>query len=544
VKKAFGLFTNTRLWYFDVAEPLPPQRFYRAWQTSGPSAIPTERKESSTKSNLILQTRRRHSPTSLPALRTISTPASTSMPTRLRRRLGRAPSVWLALLALALTLPIREAGAQPVTLPATAVTSRSATLNCTIYQGWGWLVCFDWGTSTSYGDYTPLINVGTGTNVMPFSAPVVGLTPNTTYHFRGHAQHGAEFWAYGSDQSFTTLPDTVPFGFTINGGAITITGYGGAGGAVSIPSTINGLPVTSIGTRAFYQCTVLTSVTIPNSVTNIGDYAFSLFTGLASITIPNSVTSVGSWAFDACTSVTSATIPNSVTELGIYAFESCTNLNNVTIGYGITRIRNGAFQDCRSLFSVTIPNSVTSIGNYVFYLCTNLSSVMIPDNVVSLGDSAFALCSSLTNLTLPNSLTRLGDRAFWDCTRLTALHFGGNAPGLGGSSVFTGDTSATAYYLPGTTGWGATFGGLPTASWFLPNPLILTSGSGFGVQSNAFGFIISWATDTSVVVEACTNPANPNWAPLKTNALTGGWCYFSDPQWANYPGRFYRLRWH
>ena len=77
----------------------------------------------------------------------------------------------------------------------------------------------------------------------------------------------------------------------------------------------------------------------------------------------------------------------------------------------------------------------------------------------------------------------------------------------------------------------------------LPNPLILTSGPGFGVQSNAFGFIISWATNLPVVVEACTNPANHSWSPLKTNALTGGWCYFSDPQWANYPGRFYRLRW-
>jgi hypothetical protein len=108
--------------------------------------------------------------------------------------------------------------------------------------------------------------------------------------------------------------------------------------------------------------------------------------------------------------------------------------------------------------------------------------------------------------------------------------------------VFYGDTNATVYYLPGTTGWGTTFGGLPTALSFLPNPLILTSGPGFGVQSDAFGFIISWATNLPVVVEACTNPANHSWSSLKTNALTGGWSYFSDPQWTNYPGRFYRLR--
>ena len=70
----------------------------------------------------------------------------------------------------------------------------------------------------------------------------------------------------------------------------------------------------------------------------------------------------------------------------------------------------------------------------------------------------------------------------------------------------------------------------------------MTSGPGFGVQSNAFGFIISWATNLPVVVEACTNPANHSWSPVQTNALTGGWSYFSDPHWANYPARFYRVR--
>jgi len=108
--------------------------------------------------------------------------------------------------------------------------------------------------------------------------------------------------------------------------------------------------------------------------------------------------------------------------------------------------------------------------------------------------------------------------------------------------VFSGDANATVYYLPGTTGWDATFGELPTALWFLPNPLILNFGPGFGVQSNRFGFIICWATNHPVVVEACTNPGNPVWSPVATNTLTGGASHFSDPQWTNYPARFYRLR--
>jgi hypothetical protein len=102
----------------------------------------------------------------------------------------------------------------------------------------------------------------------------------------------------------------------------------------------------------------------------------------------------------------------------------------------------------------------------------------------------------------------------------------------------------TVYYLPGTTGWDdfALLTGVPTAPWFLPYPTILNFEPNFGVQTNSFGFTISWATNISVVVEACTDLANPDWQPVQTNSLTTGSAYFSDPQWTNYPGRFYRLR--
>ena len=92
--------------------------------------------------------------------------------------------------------------------------------------------------------------------------------------------------------------------------------------------------------------------------------------------------------------------------------------------------------------------------------------------------------------------------------------------------LFSPATPATVYYLPGTTGWGAMFDGLPTAPWFLPNPVILNNGPGFGVQPGGFGFTISWATNVSVVVEAATNLANPVWIPVSTNTLTGGTSLF------------------
>jgi hypothetical protein len=85
----------------------------------------------------------------------------------------------------------------------------------------------------------------------------------------------------------------------------------------------------------------------------------------------------------------------------------------------------------------------------------------------------------------------------------------------------------------------ATFAGLPAVLW---NPQVQTSGASFGVRTNQFGFNITGTSNLVIVVEACTNLANPNWAPVGTNTLTGGWSYFSDPQWTNHTHRFYRLR--
>jgi len=174
-----------------------------------------------------------------------------------------------------------------------------------------------------------------------------------------------------------------------------------------------------------------------------------------------------------------------------------------------------------------------------------LTSVSIPNSVTNIGSSAFSACTSLTNVTIPGSVSSIGSSAFDNCTSLIAVYFQGNAPSVGGPDVFANDYYAIAYHLPGTTGWGASFGipygVIPSALWFLPNPLIL-SGSSFGIQTNQFGFIISWATNVPVVVDACTDLTSPTWSPVSTNTLTGGSAYFSDPQWTNYPARFYRLR--
>ena len=164
-------------------------------------------------------------------------------------------------------------------------------------------------------------------------------------------------------------------------------------GNVAIPEEVTYMnrtrKVMSIGTLAFYYCSGLTSVTIPNSVTSIGESVFSRCSGLTSVTIPNSVTSIGGGAFSECSGLTSITIPNSVTSIGDYAFSSCSGLTSVTIPNSVTSIGWNAFFGCSGITSITIPNSVTSIGNYAFSGCSGLTSITIPNSVTSIGYNAF-----------------------------------------------------------------------------------------------------------------------------------------------------------
>ena len=201
-------------------------------------------------------------------------------------------------------------------------------------------------------------------------------------------------------------------------------------GNVIIPQTVNfngtNYPVTSIGGYAFYDCSGLTSVTIPNSVTRIGGYAFYNCSSLTSITIPNSVTSIGWGAFSDCSSLTSVTIPNSVTSIGEFAFYNCSSLTSVTISNSVTSIGICAFASCSSLTSVTIPNNVTRIEDSAFNGCSNLTSVTIPNSVTSIGGSAFYGCSRLTSVTIGSGVTSIGGYAFASCSSLTSISIDAN----------------------------------------------------------------------------------------------------------------------
>lgn len=353
-----------------------------------------------------------------------------------------------------------------------------------------------------------------------------------------------------------TVPSVVQaqFTFTTNNGAITITGYTGSGGTVIIPNTINGRPVTSIGIGAFYGSTNLIGVTIPNSVTNIRQSAFASCGKLTSVTLGSGVAIISDSAFASCTKLTSVTIPNSVTAIGELAFQNCTNLTSVTIGTNVPYISYSAFFRCSSLTAIWVDelnSGYRSVGGVLFdknltklytYPGGKTGSYIVPAGVITIGFYAFATCSGLTSVTIPESVMFLNGAAFASCPNLTSVYFKGDVPRAGtpGQPVFAYNSNITVYYLPGTTGWGAAFEGMPTVLW---NPQVQTNDPSFGVRTNRFGFTITGTTNIPIVVEACTNSTGSAWVSVQSCNLTNGSLYFIDPQWTNYPARFYRLRW-
>jgi hypothetical protein len=141
--------------------------------------------------------------------------------------------------------------------------------------------------------------------------------------------------------------------------------------------------------------------------------------------------------------------------------------------------------------------------------------VTIPDNVTNIGQSAFSYCTGLTNLTFLSDAPYADDSVFYNL-----------GPG------------AKVYYYYGRTGWGTTYGGLPTVMLGAPAPQVGTGSA--GVKAGGFGFTLNGVVNQTIVVEASTNLVN--WQPIWTNTLSTLSTNFVDPDWVNHPDRFYRLR--
>ena len=229
---------------------------------------------------------------------------------------------------------------------------------------------------------------------------------------------------------------------SVNGG-ISVTGYNGTAANVTIPSSINGKTVVSIGEEAFRQKPV-TSVTLPATLTSlgrkcfygceslevvnlgscpslktIGEGAFSLCNSLAAVRIPDSVTLIDDDAFFDCSRLEKVKLGSKVERIGMYAFAFCDRLLSISFPASVKTVEMYAFAQCDALATISL-GSVKTIGNYAFAF-TDPAALSIPASCESIGVGAFHDCSELSKVTLREGLVRINRIAFANCPKISTI---------------------------------------------------------------------------------------------------------------------------
>ena len=264
----------------------------------------------------------------------------------------------------------------------------------------------------------------------------------------------------GATFTVTVAAATNTFDFNLTTG--TITGYNGTDTVVVIPSKINGVTVTTIGTDAFLGLNI-TSVTIPANVTEIGSNAFADCTNLTSVNY------IGDWSKLTIQSGNPAV--EDAVNAQLFDFEFIPNNTAVIVkkyngtaadvtipshykGKPVTMIDHAAFHDS-AVTSVTIPDSVTAIPDDAFAFCSQLTNISIPNSVTFIGFSAFNSCTSLKSITLPSSLSTIQSSAFYNCGNLETIRIPVSVTFIG-NYAFAGCPSSMTVTYPGSkTQWDA-----------------------------------------------------------------------------------------
>ena len=210
----------------------------------------------------------------------------------------------------------------------------------------------------------------------------------------------------------------------LDDGTAEITKYKGSETEITVPNTLDGYDVTSIGKSAF-RYSYLTDIRISNRVTKIGIAAFSGCKYLSNVMIPNSVTVISDSAFNSCSSLIHVSVPDSVTSIDRAAFSWCDHLESISLSKRLTVISNDVLSYCKNLKQLIIPKGVKSIGYHAFAYCQSLKNITLPEGVTSIGRDAFINCTALESIIIPKSVTTIYNSAFQNCTALSSAYYDG-----------------------------------------------------------------------------------------------------------------------
>ena len=221
------------------------------------------------------------------------------------------------------------------------------------------------------------------------------------------------------------------FETTSSGGEVTITGYTGAGGNVTIPDMIGGEPVVHIGPDAFRFNLTLTGIAMPDSVTAIAAGAFTNCRNLESVALPKDLTTVGEIAFLDCSKLTEVSIPDGVTTLGPRCFEACELLATISLPASLASIGERCFSQCFELDGIALPEGLTTIEDGLFFLCISLQNIRIPASVTNIGPFVFEGCESLQTIEVDPANTDFSeiDGVLFDAAAAELIAFPGGRAG-------------------------------------------------------------------------------------------------------------------
>lgn len=203
--------------------------------------------------------------------------------------------------------------------------------------------------------------------------------------------------------------------------------------------------VTSIGINAFYECSNLSKVQLPDGLQVIYRDAFYSCTSLENFYLSDDIMKIEEYAFYSCESLTNVKLPSNLKRIEAGTFSGCTNLNTVEMGNQITVIDAHAFSSC-AFKNITLPSSLQSIGVWAFRYCNFLESIDIPETVTSIGSTCFADCKNLQNINLPSGLTEIASSTFNNCSSLETIDIPTGVTSIG-AKLYVKEISTDSHYL-------------------------------------------------------------------------------------------------